>query len=345
MKNPLSTTVVPCIRQHMPKFAVCATIALAIAFLVPSTAYAFNWGDPVGELTNMINELLFGWLRDILEGLINQALQMSVDVSVSNILVNDFDKLLSSDLTGQSLYNILKGICSSTIVPVGHSILAFVMLVQVVKISQRIDSTATLPAIKEIVFLGVFFIVFTWLINNSFDLCANVFDEVNNISEAIKNKLGGENSIATVTLPEGSVNFSVIVPLVFVALILFAGSLLASVISYVIGWARALQLYIFAAFSPIPFSLMGFEETRSFGINFCKNFVALCLAGAIMIVLMIAYPVLMAGCAANISTNILNMVNSNFAIGTALIKSIACTFMYCFALMKSGSWARDVLGG
>ena len=47
--------------------------------------------------------------------------------------------------------------------------------------------------------------------------------------------------------------------------------LLFGLVAFVLGFAmcyvRAWQIYIYAAFSPIPISLLGFEETRQMGIG------------------------------------------------------------------------------
>ena len=64
-------------------------------------------------------------------------------------------------------------------IPIGESILALFMLVQLVKISQRIDATSTLPAVKEIVFLAVIYVLLHWFINNSLDIMQAIYGVVN----------------------------------------------------------------------------------------------------------------------------------------------------------------------
>ena len=39
----------------------------------------------------------------------------------------------------------------------------------------------------------------------------------------------------------------------------------------VMCYMRAMQLYVMAAFSPLPFALLGFDETKNYGVSFCKN--------------------------------------------------------------------------
>ncbi len=50
-----------------------------------------------------------------------------------------------------------------------------------------------------------------------------------------------------------------------------------------------------AAFAPIPLSLMALDETRQMGVGYLKNFAAVCLAGLIILVLLISFPIVLGG--------------------------------------------------
>ena len=63
----------------------------------------------------------------------------------------------------------------------------------------------------------------------------------------------------------------------------------------VVCWARAIQLYVMAAFAPIPLSLMALDETRQMGVNYIKNFMSVCLAGIIILVLLVSFPIVLGG--------------------------------------------------
>ena len=56
-------------------------------------------------------------------------------------------------------------------------------------------------------------------------------------------------------------------------------------VTLVVSWARTLQIYIMAAFVPIPISLLALDKTRQMGVGYLKNFAAVCLAGVIILVL------------------------------------------------------------
>lgn len=106
-------------------------------------------------------------------------------------------------------------------------------------------------------------------------------------------------------------------------------------------------------------ALMGFEETKQFGINFFKNFVAVCLSGGVMAFGLYIFPYLVASIFQ--SSNLASgsgaattlMIESIAGAGTGWVGSSSFTFLkliamvIClgFLMLKSGSIAKDVLGG
>lgn len=69
----------------------------------------------------------------------------------------------------------------------------------------------------------------------------------------------------------------------------------AEFLGRVVSWARTIQIYVLAAFSPIPLSLMALDETRQMGVDYLKNFAAVCLAGVIILVLLVSFPIVLGG--------------------------------------------------
>ena len=64
----------------------------------------------------------------------------------------------------------------SAILPIGCGVLSFVFTVQLIKISQRMDGSSSMPAVKEVVFLLVFFAVFLFLVQHSFELMQALYE-------------------------------------------------------------------------------------------------------------------------------------------------------------------------
>ena len=125
--------------------------------------------------------------------------------------------------------------------------------------------------------------------------------------------------------------------------------IVAYIVALVVAFARAWQIYVYAAFSAIPVALLGFDETRQMGLNFLKNFVAACLAGAIMVFLLTAYPYIISGTLSPTGDDITIMTLVDATLGgdtlLNLLMFLAISVVLIMGLLKSGSWARDILGG
>lgn len=325
------------------KYMVLITIAVTLLLLMtfPTTAYAW----PIEDLQNWVKD-------DILIGSAENMLNSSIDITnwlgVDDFLTAPFDRLLSPNSGDKSTtYTVISGVQTSAIA-LGKSILALALLMQMVKISQRVDAQQTIPMLKEIVVLVVFFLVFSWLIDHSWDICSAAYDEINKLIESIYSGNAAESMGRMKFGDSSNVTISAALLLLIVMLFMWLVSLIACVVAYAMVLARAIQLYILAALSPIPFALLGFEETRQMGIGFCKNFLAVALAGLILACLILIYPGLIGDIL--VASGISYDNGSTYQIELesvvlSVIPIIAVSAMYLLACIKSGSWARDLLGG
>lgn len=353
---------VPRLRRRTLRIAAIASVAtVTMALLFPVTAYAappdFNIWDIGTSLKNFICYLL-------LEGsafLLNGYSFIISSIGVESLLTQPFDSLF-----GAGMYTLTTTVYDAAVVPIAESILALFMLVQLVKISQRIDATATLPAVKDIVFLVVVYVLIHWFILNALDVVQAVYQIVaDDIIPAISGASSGTALFQELSTDSIAKDAWDAVPLGGALMLLIVSSFafiigaITYIIAIVIALARSWQLYIYAAFSAIPVSLLGFDETRQMGIGFLKNFAAACLAGAVMMFLFVAYPYVIAGLLPTdpsgglMALDLLALAGSG---GTAaatggvsgvlvLLEFLATSLIFALALIKSGSWAREILGG
>ena len=213
------------------------------------------------------------------------------------------------------------------------------------KISQRIDSTSTLPAVKDIVFLAVFYVIFHWLIVNSLDIVTAIYNIFNHITASIlPSDPTYMNSFDLSGVEADGDYIGGFLMLVLFGLISVLVGAVAYIVALVVAFARALQIYVMAAFSPIPLSLLGFEETRSMGIGFLKNFAAVALAGTIMVFVMYSYPFLLSSVSGVDSGGLAAVATGTNDGLNSLLSVLAISIVYIFALAKSGAWARELLG-
>ena len=162
-------------RRRWLRMAAITAVAVTLVLLLPVTAHAeepeYHWiTDFGGSLRKFICSMILGWATSIF----NVYNQLINHVGTEALLSGPFDSLLGTDM-----YNLTNNIFQTAVIPVGESILALFMLVQLVKISQRIDATSTLPAVKEIVFLAVIYVLLHWFINNSLDIMQAIYGIVN----------------------------------------------------------------------------------------------------------------------------------------------------------------------
>lgn len=317
--------------HYAPKFALCFFVVGLCSLLAAPPAYA-----DIGE---MILDGIAGFFRSGAEWFFNAFADGIASFGQMAFISGSFTELFGSNWgTGQTVWGVINAVHSTLIVPLGESILALVMLVQVVKISGRIDATATLPAVKEIVFLAVVYVLLHWLITDSVDIMTAIFDEFNKITNGILDAQAAD--VGAITLPE-DLDIGAAFGMCIIGLLMWLVSIVAAVIAWCVSAARAIQLYIYAAFSPIPLSLLGFEETRSMGVNFLKNFCAICLAGALLAFLFTIYPLVCSGTVSSLGS----IQDGQDLILNTIVPGLGLPILFILGVTKSGGWARDLLGG
>ena len=154
---------------------------------------------------------------------------------------------------------------------------------------------------------------------------------------------GGTIDLAAVSIVTSDDDVAALLAMLIVALISWLVVLVAYVVALVVSWARAIQLYLMAAFSPIPLSLMGTESTRQIGIGYIRNFIAVCLGGVIILVLVelphrARRP---AGGRRGRGATVIDGVAGGLSYA---LKYLAMCILLILSLVKSGAWARDVVG-
>lgn len=335
--------------------AIILLIAASVTLLFPQPVHAAPFWEVGTNLKNMVCE----WLLDMSCWGFNLYNDIAMKIGSSDMLSAPFDSLL-----GVSTYELTKTIHQTAVIPIAESILALFMLVQLVKISQRIDATATLPAVKDIVFLAVVYVLIHWFIVNSLDIMQAIYKiAVDNIIPEIgtaQSNTGFFNGeLTTSNIPDSTWDELTIGGcfLTLCASILSViGGVVAYMVAFIVAYARAWQIYAMAAFSSIPIALLGFDETRQMGIGFLKNFAAAVLAGAVMMFLLVIYPLALStmttasGVTGGASILFLISIPAGGTASLAsasvliLLEFLAITFLLIFALIKSGAWAKEILG-
>ena len=318
--------------------AFAATLALLSALLIPTH---FAWGS----IADDINAWLCGVLRDWCNWIFAAQTDVMRSLGANGVLSAPFETMLTS-AGDVSMYDIARGVWDAAVLPIGCGVLGLVFTVKLIQISQRMDGNASFPGVKEVVFLLVFFAVFLFLIQNSFELMEAIYAVVGLAIDRTMSLFGsgGAIDLTAVSVVTEDDDVPALIALLLVSVISWVVVLGAYIVALVVCWARAIQLYIMAAFSPIPLSLMALDDTRQIGIGYLKNFTAVCLAGLIILILLIAFPLILGGLT-GASTSTGTPIDGIATGLTYALQYLAMCVLLILSLVKSGAWARDIVSG
>ena len=122
-----------------------------------------------------INAWICGVLRDCCNWIFESQVSVLSSIGVDGVLSAGFEQMLGNAGT-VTMYSVARGVWEVAILPIGCGVLSFVFTVQLIKISQKMDGNASMPGVKEVVFLLVFFAVFLFIIQNSFDIMQSIYE-------------------------------------------------------------------------------------------------------------------------------------------------------------------------
>lgn len=316
-------------RKHLiMAMAACAVIAVAIC-LAPETA----WANPLGDF--IIDKISDKPDTDLQGSILASATNMINGISVTG-LTETFKHLLGDS------YGTVKSIFGKVSKGFGYSVLVVVYLVQLVKIATHMEGNAQLPGLKETLTLLVFFVIFKHLIDCSLDYIEYIYNEFNLLTIWI----GNQGSLTTNQAGQVALTGNLVTEAQMRALLNEDDGTIVQVLEAAVVWvsafvlqfaayfsvlARSLQAYVLAIFAPIPIAFLGLDDTRSWGIGYLKNFVAICLAGCLIMVIIVITP---------------HVLSAAIGIGLSSIIPLGASCFVCvFAMFKAGGWSRDILGG
>ena len=153
-------------RRFLLSLAGSALFCAAMLWL-PQPAHA--------DIADTVNSWLCGMLRDFCNWIFGAQVDVLRSIGAEGVLSASFETMLGGSGT-VSMYDIVHGVWESAILPIGCGVLSFVFTVQLIKISQRMDGSSSMPAVKEVVFLLVFFAVFLFLVQHSFELMQALYE-------------------------------------------------------------------------------------------------------------------------------------------------------------------------
>ena len=321
------------------RFALSLGTTMLLASLVlfsPEPAFA--------SIADDVNAWLAGVLRDSCNWIFNSQVDVLKGIGTSGVLSASFDQMLGSAGT-VTMYDVVHGVWEAAILPIGCGVLSFSFTLQLVKISQKMDGNAAMPGVKEVVFLLVFYAVFLFVLQNSFELMQAVYEVTRIAVQRVAGLFGTGSALdlSAVSIATTDDDVAALLGMLVIALVSWVVVVAAYVVALVVCWARAIQIYVMAAFSPIPLALLSQDETRQMGVGYLKNFAAVCLAGVIILVLLVSFPIVLGGLnAASAGVPVVDSVVGGLSYA---LQYLAMCVLLIIALVRSGAWAREIMGG
>lgn len=234
-----------------------------------------------------------------------------------------------------SVFNMIKNISETVIVPIAGIILSFIMTYELI---QMIIDKNSFHDFETFMFFKWIFKTFAavLIVTNTWNIVMAVFDVAQHVVSNAAGVIVGNTSLDlsnVVTNMEASLQAMDIGPLFglwFQTLLVGMISWILTVCIFVVVYGRMIEIYLVTSVAPIPMATMANREWGSMGQNYLRSLFALGFQAFLIIVCVAVYAVLV----------------QSIAVDTDVIKAIwTCigyTVLLCFTLFKTSSLAKSV---
>ncbi|MDO5082543.1 MAG: type IV secretion system protein [Arachnia propionica] len=178
-------------------------------------------------------------------------------------------------------------------------------------------------------------------------ILAGVYHFFNNLAVATRTLLGEEkptsgelNTFLEAVKDLDWLGQTLLVVLMLIAWLVYRGACLAGIALIVM---RFIKLYIYDSFSPVPMAMLASDHSRSFGINFIRNYAATALQAFVIVFAVGVYQILSSQWGQNAIPSLEGGgVAAAFSLGASYI---FMGIMLGMLLLGSGKIASELLGG
>ncbi len=286
---------------------------------------------------DMIRDAITEWLREILvSGIVSNLTGLfdSVNTQVGEIAgqVGTTPQAWNS-----SVYNMIRSLSDSVVLPIAGLILAFVMtleLIQMIMEKNNMHGDIDTWMFFKWVFKTAAAVL---IVTNTWNIVMGVFDVGQSIVGSAAGVISGSTAMdidSVVTGLEARLNDMDIGPLfglwfqtLFVGLTMQA----LAICIFIIIYGRMIEIYLVTSLAPVPMATMLNRESGNMGQNYLRSLFALAFQAFLIIVCVAIYAVLV----------------RNIAVGTEISAAIwTCmgyTVLLCFTLFKTSGIAKSIL--
>ena len=284
---------------------------------------------------DMIKEAIEEWLREILVGGIINNLSGLFD-SV-NEKVGEISTQVGMTPQGwnSGIFNMIKNLSDSVILPIAGLILAFVMtleLIQLITDKNNMHDVDTWMFFKWIFKTACAVLIVT----NTWNIVMGIFEAAQSVVNRAAGIIVADTSLSIdsiVTGLEARLMEMEIGPLfglwfqsLFVGLTMWG----LTICIFIIVYGRMIEIYLVTSVAPIPMATMINREWGQMGQNYLRSLFALGFQAFLIIICVAIYAVLV------------RSIGTMEDISKAIWTCMGYTVLLCFTLFKTGSLAKSV---
>ena len=283
----------------------------------------------------LIMDALSDWLRELLvSGIID---------NLSGLFDTVNDKV--GEIAGQvgttpqawnaSIYNMIRDLSNTVILPIAGLILAFVMtleLIQLITEKNNMNDVDTWMFFKWIFKTAAAILIVT----NTWNIVMAVFDiaqqAVNSAAGVIAADASIDVSTVIVDLEDRLMDMELgaLFGLWFQSLFVGITMKAIAICIFIIVYGRMIEIYLVSSVAPIPMATMLNKESGSMGQSYLRSLAALACQAFKIIVCVAIYAVLVHNIAVDAE------------ISTAIWTCMGYTVLLCFTLFKTSSMAKSI---
>ena len=275
------------------------------------------------------------WVKSILVGGIVKALAGMFD-SVNNQVADISGQIaLTPQGWNASIFNMIRSLSDSIILPIAGVILAFVMTLELI---QMITDRNNLHDMDTWMFFKWVFksAAAVLIVSNTWNIVMGIFEAsqsvVSNASGLIQGSTAIDISTATADLETRLMEmelgelYGLWIQAQLVGITMWA----LTICIFIVIYGRMIEIYLVTSIAPIPMAAMLGKEWGGMGQNYLRSLLALGFQAFLIIVCVAIYAVLVQNIAVQPD------------ISTAIWTCMGYTVLLCFTLFKTGSLSKSI---
>lgn len=284
-----------------------------------------------------------GWLVDKISEWLKELL---VDGIISNLTgLFDATNQKVAEISGQvgltpqawngSIFNMIRNLSETIIVPIAGAILAFIMTLELI---QLITDKNNLNDVDTWMFFKWAFksAATVLIVTNTWNIVMGIFEAGQSVVASASGIISSNTSIDINTVLTNleerlmEMNVGPLFGLWFQSLFVGVCTWALTICIFIVIYGRMIEIYLVTSIAPIPMATMMGKEWGGMGQNYLRSLLALAFQAFLIIVCVAIYAVLV--------QNIATAGDISNAIWTCM----GYTVLLCFCLFKTGSLAKSV---